>query len=93
MYKIFSVNQMNLFIVTQDVADLVKDGGERPLKFFRCSKQQDESRLLDEGQNTDEDQSGDEQRTDGVGDVPAERLDQQRGHDHSNTAEGVGENM
>jgi len=72
---------------------LVKGGRQRSLEFLRCPEQQDERRLLDERQNTDEDERSDEQRADGVGDVPAERLDQQGRHYDADTAQRVSKHM
>jgi len=74
-------------------SDLVEDGGKWQLKFLRSSKQQDERRLFDKRKDTNEDESRDEQRTDRVGNVPAKRLDEQRGHDDTDTTQGVSKNV
>ena len=56
------------------------------LQFLRCPQQQDVTGSSDEGDDTKEDEGGDEEGADGVGDVPAERLDQQGGDDHPHAA-------
>jgi len=59
------------------------------LHIGRRSKQENVGRLPQEGDDTEKDHGGDKEGADGVGDVPAQVLNEEGGDDHAHTAQGV----